>query len=170
MGRRRNRHGGGRWGVGGVVSEKIVLFFYLAGGRYIVFPSAGAPGCPQRAGFGLGPPGPILARAGEKRPTRVAAGPFSPRRRKKMAGGGPVGGAAGDALTPAWTILPHNVHWSKIFLPKSGNNTYFKAGSLDVALHQVALIISITSRCKCGLLFCLKSVLFCACYVGEKIF
>uniref|UniRef100_R7W337 Serine carboxypeptidase-like protein 18 n=1 Tax=Aegilops tauschii TaxID=37682 RepID=R7W337_AEGTA len=46
-------------------------------------------------------------------------------------------------LTPLWTILPHNVHWSKSFLSKSGQNPYFQAGSSDVALLLGSLARSI---------------------------
>ena len=62
------------------------------------FACAGSPSAPQGAGFGLGPPAPVLARAGEKRASGGATGAFFWRRRGKIAWGGPVGGAAGDAL------------------------------------------------------------------------
>ena len=62
------------------------------------FACAGSPSAPQGAGFGLDPPAPVLARAGEKQVSGGATGPFFLRRRGKIAWGGPVGGAAGDAL------------------------------------------------------------------------
>ena len=42
-----------------------------------------SPGAPQRAGFGLGPPAPISARAGEKRAPGGVTGPIFWRRRSK---------------------------------------------------------------------------------------
>ena len=50
-----------------------------------LFACVGAPGAPQGAGFCLGPPAPVSARAGEKRASRGATGPFFQRRRGKNA-------------------------------------------------------------------------------------
>ena len=63
------------------------------------FACAGSSSAPEGAEFGLGPPAPVLARAGEKRASGSATGAFFWRRRGKIARGGPVGGAAGDALS-----------------------------------------------------------------------
>ena len=63
------------------------------------------PSDPQRAGFGLGPPAPISARAGEKRASGGATGPIFWRRRPKSRLGGLVGGAAGDALRVSTTAM-----------------------------------------------------------------
>ena len=66
-----------------------------------------SPDAPQHAGFGLGPPAPISARAGEKRAPGGVTGPIFWRRRSKNRLGGLVGGAAGDALrTPDSTLHP----------------------------------------------------------------
>ena len=77
---------------------------------HALFASAGSPDAPQGAGFGLGSPAPVLARAGEKRASGGATGPFFRRRRGKNAWGQPVGGAAGDALKEPLHVSVYILH------------------------------------------------------------
>ena len=70
------------------------------------------PSAPQRAGFGLGPPAPISARAGENWALGGATGPIFWRRRPKSRLGCLVGGAAGDALTIFKSWLIRNMYIS----------------------------------------------------------
>ena len=60
----------------------------------------GAPGRPQRAGFGLGPPALFSAQAGENRAPEGATGPIFRRRRKKNAWGGLSGARLEMPLAP----------------------------------------------------------------------
>lgn len=87
------------------------------------FTCAGSPSAPQGAGFGLGPPAPVLARAGEKQAFEDATGPFFWRRRGKIAWEGSVGGAAGDALSSLCVV-------TGLFLSSTQQNARFHAAIL----------------------------------------
>ena len=58
---------GGKWGKSGKKRREEALDSPTGQTHTPLFACAGAPGAPQGAGFCLGPPAPISARAGEKR-------------------------------------------------------------------------------------------------------
>ena len=88
---------GGKWGKSGKKRREEALDSPTRR-THAPFRLCRCPQAPQRAGFGLGSPAPVSARAGEKRATGDATRSFFGRRRGKNAWEGPVEDAAGDAL------------------------------------------------------------------------
>ena len=82
---------GGNWGKSGEKRREEALDSPTGRTHARLFACAGAPGAPQGAGFCLGPPAPVSARAGEKRASGGVTGPFFWRRRGKNAWEGLLG-------------------------------------------------------------------------------
>ena len=99
--------------------------------------SAGAPKRPQRAGFSLGLPAPISARAGEKRAFGGATGLIFQRRRPKNRLAALVGGVAEDALSKRYYIAKTATNW---YFDTRKQHLHIKLNLIYLIKHNVISI------------------------------
>ena len=107
------------------------------------------PGAPQRAGFGLGPPALFSAQAGENRAPGGATGPFFRRRREKIAWGGLLGGAAGDALRFSFPLTQAKGTKTPLF--------YIQViHTINLGLHDIHLRSKTVFLTRCYIIFLIR--------------